>query len=168
MGWVTISTLCVPAEPGKIYVITVTFYGQPPSEFILKPPKSQVVTILFSGGIDALVQVRIRADPVCGESPWPCMQIFFGNRIRVLSGRLHILFLCIALAILRFTCGIILTSTYWVNEVGYSEVNVKDYWEVVASEAITPAGDGIIALSMCYYLWRVRDSEFNRCVRRAY
>ncbi|KAJ7114833.1 hypothetical protein C8R44DRAFT_880903 [Mycena epipterygia] len=51
---------------GKIYVITVTFYGQPPSEVILKPPQSQVATILFSGGIDGLVQVRAGADSTRG------------------------------------------------------------------------------------------------------
>ncbi|KAJ7114887.1 hypothetical protein C8R44DRAFT_880947 [Mycena epipterygia] len=127
-----------------IYVITVTFYGQPPSEFILNPPPAHVLTILFSGGIVALVQ------------------IFFGNRIRVLSGRSYVFFLCIALAVLGFTCDMILVSYYLINNASYSQVDAKEHWEALAAQIISPAGDVLIALSMCYCLWRVRTSEFNR------
>ncbi|KAJ7114886.1 hypothetical protein C8R44DRAFT_880946 [Mycena epipterygia] len=125
-----------------IYLMTVTFYGQPTSEIILNPPQSHIITILLSGGIDAI--------------------IFFGNRIRVLSGRSYVFFLCIALAILRVTIDIILMSSYWINKTGYADVIMKDHWEVVTACAITPGGDMVIALSLCYHLWRVRKSEFNR------
>ncbi|KAJ7114902.1 hypothetical protein C8R44DRAFT_880963 [Mycena epipterygia] len=127
-----------------IYVLTVTLYGQPFSEFILNPPQSHVVTILFSAAIDALVQ------------------IFFGNRIRVLSGHSHVFFLCIALAIARFTCDIILMSNFWIYNAGYTILATKEHWEVLAACVITPAGDIVIAVSMCYCLWRVRNSQFNR------
>ncbi|KAJ7671044.1 hypothetical protein B0H17DRAFT_1183666 [Mycena rosella] len=43
----------------KTYWVTVTTYGRPPSAFIMKPPPSLIGTLVFSGSIDALVQVHI-------------------------------------------------------------------------------------------------------------
>ncbi|KAJ7114909.1 hypothetical protein C8R44DRAFT_880970 [Mycena epipterygia] len=103
-----------------IYVITVTFYGQPPSEFILNLPRSYALTILFSGVIGVIVQ------------------IFFTNRIRVLSGRLYVFLLCIALATLEFICDMIVFSNYWIYNAGYALVDSKEHWA------------------------QVRKSEFNR------
>ncbi|KAJ7114837.1 hypothetical protein C8R44DRAFT_880907 [Mycena epipterygia] len=123
---------------------TICALHGPLSEFALNPRQSLALTILFSGGIDALVQ------------------IFFGNRIRVLSGRSYVFFLCIALAILVFTCDIIVMSNYLIYNASYSILDTKEHWEVLAVCIITPSGDVLIALSMCYCLWRVRTSEFNR------
>ncbi|KAJ7093713.1 hypothetical protein C8R44DRAFT_815018, partial [Mycena epipterygia] len=127
-----------------IYVLTVTFYGEPPSEFILKPPKSQAITILFSGRIDGVVQ------------------IFFGHRVRVLSGRSYVLFLCIALALFGFVCDMILMLNFMIFNARYAQVAAKEPWITLVTQTLTPTGDGIIALSMCYCLWRVRKSEFSR------
>ncbi|KAJ7114858.1 hypothetical protein C8R44DRAFT_984227 [Mycena epipterygia] len=130
-----------------IYNITVTNYGEPPNNFILNPPQSQILTIFFSGTIEALVQ------------------IFFGNRIRVLSGRAYIFFLCIVLAILGFVCDMILLAAFWIPSGGYAQVAAKEHWEVLTTQIVSPAGDMIIALSLCYWLWRVRDTEINRTRR---
>ncbi|KAJ7090513.1 hypothetical protein C8R44DRAFT_818059 [Mycena epipterygia] len=127
-----------------IYSLTVTSYGQPPVDIILKPPQSLPVTLLFSGGIVALVQV------------------FFGNRIRVLSGRPHVFFLCIALAIIRLACDILLMSDFWIYNAGFSVLQSKEHWVVIASCTVSPVGDIVVAVSMSYCLWQLRKSEFNR------
>ncbi|KAJ7146846.1 hypothetical protein C8R44DRAFT_973458 [Mycena epipterygia] len=127
-----------------IYLMTVTFYGEPTSEIILNPPASHILSLVFSGGIDALVQ------------------IFFGNRFRMLSGRPHIFFLCIALAIARFTCDMILMSSFWIYKEGYLALQSKLHWAIVTASTLGPAGDVVVALAMCYYLWRLRKSEFHR------
>ncbi|KAJ7146849.1 hypothetical protein C8R44DRAFT_864567 [Mycena epipterygia] len=150
--WIDRYTLAARTRPydmlstwaGKIYLMTVTFYGQPTSEIMLNPPLSHILSLVFSGGIDALVQ------------------IFFGNRIRMLSGRPHILFLCIALAIARFTDDMILMSSFWIYKGGYLALQSKEHWELVTATILGPTGDGVIALSMYYYLWRLRKSEFHR------
>ncbi|KAJ7114882.1 hypothetical protein C8R44DRAFT_880943 [Mycena epipterygia] len=126
-----------------IYNITVTNYGQPPNNFILNPPQSQILTIFLSSIIEALVQ------------------IFFGNRIRVLSGRMYIFFLCIVLAILGFVCDMILLAAFWIPSGGYAQVAAKEHWEVLTTQIVSPAGDIIIALSLCYWLWRVRNTELS-------
>ncbi|KAJ7086217.1 hypothetical protein C8R44DRAFT_991642 [Mycena epipterygia] len=127
-----------------IYVMTVTFYGEPPNEFILNPPQSHILSILFCGAIEGSVQ------------------IFYGNRIRVLSGRFHVFFLCIALAVMRFTCDMVLMSSFWIYKEGYLALKSKVHWEIVTVQILGPTGDILVALAMCYCLWRLRKSEFHR------
>ncbi|KAJ6523924.1 hypothetical protein DFH09DRAFT_1372341 [Mycena vulgaris] len=123
-----------------IYWITVTTYSRPPNSFIVKPPQSLIVSLLFSAGIDAVVQ------------------LFFGNRIRVLSGRSHVFFLCIAMAALRFICDITLMSTIWVFNAGFTVLESKVHWVMITASTVGPAADIVIALAMCYYLWELRES----------
>ncbi|KAJ6525899.1 hypothetical protein DFH09DRAFT_1188152 [Mycena vulgaris] len=129
----------------SIYWITITTYSRPPNSFIVKPPQSLIVS-LFSAGIDAVVQ------------------IFFGNRIRVLSGRPHVFFLCLAMAALRFICDIALVSTIWVFNAGFTVLESKVHWVMITASTVGPAADIVIALAMCYYLWELRESglRFNR------
>ncbi|KAJ7678630.1 hypothetical protein B0H17DRAFT_1078264 [Mycena rosella] len=129
-----------------IYWITVTTYSRPPNSFILEAPRSLIVTILFSGCIDALVQ------------------LFFGNRIRVLSGRRLVFFLCIAMASLRFVCDLGLMSTIWIFNAGFSVLESKVHWVMITASTVGPAADVVIAVSMCYYLWYLREpgARFNR------
>ncbi|KAJ7114838.1 hypothetical protein C8R44DRAFT_880908 [Mycena epipterygia] len=130
-----------------IYNITVTNYGQPPNNFLLNPTQSQILTLFFSTTIEALVQ------------------IFFGNRIRVLSGHMYIFFLCVVLAILGFVCDMILLAALWIPRGGYAQVAAKEHWEVLTTQIVSPAEDIIIALSLCYWLWRVRNTEADRTRR---
>ncbi|KAJ6555045.1 hypothetical protein DFH09DRAFT_1365995 [Mycena vulgaris] len=132
-----------------IYSITVTFYGQPPEDAFLKPPPSIVATLLFSGTIDALVQ------------------LFFGNRIRVLSGRPIFLVISAAFATLRFVCDITLAARLWIDNAGFTILRTKVLWEMITASSIGPAGDIFIAVVMCHWLWQRRDtgSHFNRTRR---
>ncbi|KAJ7433658.1 hypothetical protein FB451DRAFT_1471954 [Mycena latifolia] len=131
----------------KTYWTTVTSYGRPPYTFMMEPPRSLILTVLFSTGIDALVQV------------------FFANRIRVLSGRRHVFFLCIVLAAAGFTSGMAIIIIIWTSNEGLSIIESKTVrWIGIAAITLVPLGDVLIALSMCYYLWNMRKSgsQFRR------
>ncbi|KAJ7445324.1 hypothetical protein FB451DRAFT_1189243 [Mycena latifolia] len=63
------------SDKHKIYWITVTTHDRPSYAIVAEPPQSLYITLVSSGGIHLL------------------FQLFFGNRIRVLSERLHIFLL---------------------------------------------------------------------------
>ncbi|KAJ7114955.1 hypothetical protein C8R44DRAFT_795102 [Mycena epipterygia] len=130
-----------------IYIMTVTFYGAPPSEHILHQPQSLIAAILFSGIIDSMVQ------------------IFFGHRIRVLSGRPHFFLLLIVLAMTRLACDIVVACGYWVKKLNIEALDYKEHWLVITATTLSPVCDGFIALAMFYCLWKVRNSEFTRTRR---
>ncbi|KAJ7146864.1 hypothetical protein C8R44DRAFT_758369 [Mycena epipterygia] len=130
-----------------IYTMTVTFYGQAPTQHILNPPHTLNITILLSAPINALVQ------------------LFFGNRIRVLSGHWRIMVLCLFLTLLRFTCDVALTIAFWVSPSGFSVLRSNVHWEMITASSVGPVVDGVIAVSMCFCLWRLRRSGFKRTQR---
>ncbi|KAJ7433643.1 hypothetical protein FB451DRAFT_1380243 [Mycena latifolia] len=129
-----------------VYCITVTSYGQAPDAFILQPPRLLIFTLLFTVVIDSLVQV------------------FFSNRIRVLSGRPHVFFLCLTMAVLLFICDMAVIQAVWRSNTGLLVLESKLHWLTIVAIALAPAGDFVIALSMCYYLWHIRESgpQFRR------
>ncbi|KAJ7473181.1 hypothetical protein B0H11DRAFT_2037497 [Mycena galericulata] len=139
-----VNTIC---GLGAIYTMTITFYGHAPNQHILNPPHTLNITILLSAPINALVQ------------------LFFGNRIRVLSGHWHIMVLCVVLTLLRFICDVALTIAFWVSPLGFSVLRANDHWEMITASSVGPAVDGLIAVSMCFCLWRVRRSGFKRTQR---
>ncbi|KAJ7440203.1 hypothetical protein B0H11DRAFT_2099985 [Mycena galericulata] len=139
-----VNTIC---GLGAIYIMTVTFYGHAPNQHILNPPHTLNITILLSAPINALVQ------------------LFFGNRIRVLSGHWHIMVLCVVLTLLRFICDVALTIAFWVSPLGFSVLRANYHWEMITASSVGPAVDGLIAVSMCFCLWRVRGSGFKRTQR---
>ncbi|KAJ7494165.1 hypothetical protein FB451DRAFT_1165045 [Mycena latifolia] len=126
-----------------IYSMTVTFYGHAPSQHILNPPHTLNMTILLSAPINALVQ------------------LFFGNRIRALSGHLHIMVLCLSLTLLRFICDVALTIAFWVSPSGFSVLRSNVHWEMITASSVGPAVDGLIAVPMRFCLWRLRRSGFK-------
>ncbi|KAJ7433644.1 hypothetical protein FB451DRAFT_1380244 [Mycena latifolia] len=137
---------CNEVDENKVYCTTVTSYGQAPDAFILQPPRSLIFTLLFTAGIDSLVQV------------------FFGNRIRVLSGRPHVFFLCLTIAVLEFICDMVLMTAIWKSNMGLLIIQSKAHWIAIMSATLVPVGDFVMALSMCYSLWNIRESgsQFRR------
>lgn len=89
------------------------------------------------------------------------IQIFFGNRIRVLSGRPHVFILCVAMAGFRMICDIILLANIWTHDGGLLIIATKARWEMITASSVGPAADFVIAFSMCYCLWCLRKSQFN-------
>ncbi|KAJ6554755.1 hypothetical protein B0H19DRAFT_1377487 [Mycena capillaripes] len=100
-----------------IYSMTVTFYGRPASQHILSPPHTLNITILLSAPIHALVQ------------------LFFGNRIRILSGHWHIMVLCLFLTLLRFICDVALTIATWVSPSAFSALRSNVHWEMITASS---------------------------------
>ncbi|KAJ7433652.1 hypothetical protein FB451DRAFT_1196028 [Mycena latifolia] len=133
-------------DENQVYSITVTSYSRTPDAFIFHPPRSLILTLLFTAVLNLLVQV------------------FFANRIRVLSGWPHIFLLCLAMAALRFICNMALIPAIWRSNTGI--LVIESTWYLMASlgVALAPVGDSVIALSMCYYLWNTRESgsQFRR------
>ncbi|KAJ6597894.1 hypothetical protein B0H10DRAFT_1959646 [Mycena sp. CBHHK59/15] len=97
---------------------------------------------------------------VSGTRPYPTnsmVQIFFGNRIQVLSGHLHVVFLCFFLTLLRFICEAGLMVAFWVSGAGFSVLHSNFRWEMTPASSMGPAIDLIIVI--CGAL----DLILNRC-----
>ncbi|KAJ7652213.1 hypothetical protein B0H17DRAFT_958089 [Mycena rosella] len=123
-----------------LYSINVTFYGQP--QYLDSPPHSLEVTILFSAPIYTIVQ------------------IFFANRVRVLSGRWLVPTICWFITLLRAAC----TFSLFGITLGVpllSELKVKWEWLIATGLCLGVAVDGIVAVSMCYCLGRLGSLSLN-------
>ncbi|KAJ7686380.1 hypothetical protein B0H17DRAFT_716844 [Mycena rosella] len=100
------------------------------------------MTLLFSAPIYALVQ------------------LFFANRVRVLSGRTSLLLLCSLLTLLRFACS--LGMLVLTLRQGLAILHLRYRWLMAAGLALGASVDVIIAVSMCCCLWQLRSSMFQR------
>ncbi|KAJ6579980.1 hypothetical protein DFH09DRAFT_1275734 [Mycena vulgaris] len=123
-----------------VFTLSVTFYGQP--AHIAAPPHSLQTTLLFSAPIYALVQ------------------IFFANRVRVLSGRSLVMIVCCFLTLLRFTCSMAMLVLTMIQ--GLAILQVRYRWLMAAGLSLGATVDLVIAVSMCACLWELRHSMFQR------
>ncbi|KAJ7320880.1 hypothetical protein DFH08DRAFT_388800 [Mycena albidolilacea] len=123
-----------------IYSLTVTFFGHP--EQIFTPPETFYFTILCSSLITTAVQ------------------IFFANRIRVFSGRKLVPAISCIMSCLYFggmLAALILLCVHRTLAV------LETYrWLASTIFALTAVIDMLIAISMCYWLGRVRNSDFPK------
>ncbi|KAJ7892398.1 hypothetical protein B0H13DRAFT_2529218 [Mycena leptocephala] len=117
------------------YELTVTFYCQP--QHLEVPPYSLEMSIIFAA------------------------LMFFANRIRVLSGKWLIPIFCWTLAILRFIANCALFGVQWANP-NVTTMETRFKWLQSTTLAIAMVTDITIALSMCYWLWKIRQSRFKR------
>ncbi|KAJ7091080.1 hypothetical protein C8R44DRAFT_817719 [Mycena epipterygia] len=127
-----------------LYFMTIKFYGHP--EHIGSPPISLILTDLFTPIISIIVQT------------------FFALRVRVVSKRWPIPILCFVLNFVRFVANIgFVVKLLQHPEFSYAVTTL--HWLVTLANSIAPAVDIIIAGSLCYFLWQVRDSEFHHTKR---
>ncbi|KAJ7094380.1 hypothetical protein C8R44DRAFT_384962 [Mycena epipterygia] len=124
-----------------LYSVTVTFYGQP--QHIADPPLSLILTTLFSPVIVIIVQT------------------FFAIRVGVLSARWLIPGLCCILNFVRLAANLGLVVEL-VKHSSFSFAVEKLHWLVLITTSIGPSVDLILAASLCYCLWRVRDLQQTR------
>ncbi|KAJ7785246.1 hypothetical protein DFH07DRAFT_763844 [Mycena maculata] len=119
---------------------TVTFYGQP--SHIDSPPISEEITILFSALIYTVVQA------------------FFANRVRILSGGWYLMALAYFLGLLRLIAHIVIVGLFLY----YSNIAfvLKWRWLVSTSLSLDLAVDLLITASLCYCLWKLRSSDFEK------
>ncbi|KAJ7302612.1 hypothetical protein DFH08DRAFT_826495 [Mycena albidolilacea] len=111
-------------------------------DHISDPPHSLQMTLMFSAPIYAVVQV------------------FFANRVRIVSGHCNIMLLCCFLSLLRFACSmgmLVVTLQH-----GLAILQVKYRWLMAAGLSLGATVDVIIAVSMCCCLWQLRRSMFHR------
>ncbi|KAJ7027090.1 hypothetical protein C8F04DRAFT_1399643 [Mycena alexandri] len=124
----------------NLYSQTVTFYGQ--VQYISSPPRSEDVTILFAALIYSIAQT------------------FFANRLRILSGRWHIMAVVCFLNLLRFGASMGCLAMLIL----YSRVSIllQIRWLVTTALGLGLAVDLMITVSMCHYLQKLRSSESQR------
>ncbi|KAJ7779714.1 hypothetical protein B0H16DRAFT_1499657 [Mycena metata] len=127
-----------------VYTVTVTFYGQP--QEIDVPQHSLVVTILFSATIYTIVQV------------------FFANRIRVISGKWPLTVVCWIISVLRAVCTFAMFGIL-MHIAHLSQVATNYKWVMITGLSLGVGVDVIIATAMCYCLWRIRDSGVSATKR---
>ncbi|KAJ7777015.1 hypothetical protein B0H16DRAFT_1504070 [Mycena metata] len=120
-----------------LYLQTVTFYGNP--THILRPPPSEDIILLFAGLIYTFVQ------------------IFFANRVRILSGRPYIMAVACVLGLLRVVGHMALLALL----LRYIRVTILLEWRwlVITSLSLDLSMDILITASLCYYFWRIRSEH---------
>ncbi|KAJ7073094.1 hypothetical protein C8F01DRAFT_1106145 [Mycena amicta] len=119
-----------------LYQMVVTFYGQ--VQHIFNPPHSLEMTVLFSAGINLVVQS------------------FFAYRIYTLSKSIFIPVVCSILTLARFTFNMLMLVEFWESS-GFAIFQTKLKWLMLCVSAIGPSVDVLIATSLCFYLWRIRS-----------
>ncbi|KAJ7479197.1 hypothetical protein FB451DRAFT_1451096 [Mycena latifolia] len=124
-----------------VYSMTVTFYGQP--QHIEHPSFSFVLTLFFHSLLSAIVPT------------------FFAFRVRVLLMRWPITILCCFLNLVRLLSNLALLGELWRDE-EVVLVETKLAWVVITASAVGPVVDIIIAVSLCYALWRFKNPDFKR------
>ncbi|KAJ7777013.1 hypothetical protein B0H16DRAFT_1504051 [Mycena metata] len=120
-----------------LYSQTVTFYGSP--SHVLSPPPSEDITVLFAALIYTIVQ------------------IFFANRVRILSGRPYIMTIACILGLLRLVGHMAILALL----LRYIRVTILLEWRwlVITSLSLDLSMDILITASLCYYFWRIRSEH---------
>ncbi|KAF7349690.1 O-methylsterigmatocystin oxidoreductase [Mycena sanguinolenta] len=108
-------------------------------QYINDPPHSIEMTILFSAPIYFIVQV------------------FFANRIRILSGQWTMTIICWVLTLIRAvgTFGMLGVA---LNLHQLSDLKVNFKWLMASALSLGMTVDVLVALSMCFCLWRMRSN----------
>ncbi|KAJ7116033.1 hypothetical protein C8R44DRAFT_793968 [Mycena epipterygia] len=128
-----------------VYSLTVTFYGQP--EHIEAPPNSLGISLLFSALITELVQM------------------FFANRIRVLSGgHLIIPIICVMMASTHLVSSCAITAIS-IHLGSLSVIQVRFRWILMIAVIASTISDVLIASSLCYWLWHFRKNGLKQTRR---
>ncbi|KDR69189.1 hypothetical protein GALMADRAFT_230723 [Galerina marginata CBS 339.88] len=123
-----------------VYTWTITEYGHPEA-LTVRPPPSISATILIGAFIG------------------PSVQIFFADRVRVLSqGRLIIPIFCWTAAIVLVAIEIFISfQAFRCSNVSSFEIEWR--WWIIASLGLSAAIDIVEAVSICFYLGRLRSQS---------
>ncbi|KAJ6539605.1 hypothetical protein B0H19DRAFT_366553 [Mycena capillaripes] len=126
-----------------IYKLAVTFVGPDQGEHLLQPPQTIYITLIFSPLITTTVQ------------------IFFANRIRLFSGKWLVPVLCWIMAVLVMVFSVAMVVILCIHDT-VLVLSLQFRWLMALTLALTTAADALIAVSMCFWLWNVRRSGFEK------
>ncbi|KAJ7677534.1 hypothetical protein B0H17DRAFT_944775 [Mycena rosella] len=124
-----------------IYSMTVTFYGQP--EHLADPPPTLALTLVSEIIIVAVVQ------------------IYFINRIRLVSKKWFLPALCLILTLLRFGACVAMLAVVLINA-NLFILSERFRWLMCTSLGSGTAVDVLVTAALCYYLWQARASQFRK------
>ncbi|KAJ6464048.1 hypothetical protein C8R45DRAFT_1107621 [Mycena sanguinolenta] len=144
------------------YSWSITFYGRSPQEMLIHPSRLLLVGFLFSSLSRTVIEV--------GSSLWYFFtvpdgsQLFFANRIRVLSKNHYIVLLCLVLTMSCLVGSVVLVAKIWTSPVGLIFLKSKLEWGMVVFTSVDPLADILITFYMCFHLWRLRraGTQFKR------
>ncbi|KAJ6522406.1 hypothetical protein B0H19DRAFT_1086152 [Mycena capillaripes] len=137
-----------------IYSMTVTFYGQP--EHLASPPPTLASTLVSETVIVAVVQI---SEP-------EKMQIYFINRIRLVSKKWLLPALCSILTLFRAGACVAMLAVVLLNS-NLFILSERFRWLMCASLGSGTAVDVLVTVALCYYLWQARASRFKKTRRMA-
>ncbi|KAJ7780982.1 hypothetical protein B0H16DRAFT_1877790 [Mycena metata] len=127
----------------SIYTLAVTLAAACNPEILLTPPITMYITIVFSPLITSTVQ------------------IFFANRIRLFSGKWLVPVLSWIMAILGLVFSFAMVAILCIHNT-VTVLQDQFRWLMSLSLILTTVTDVLIAGSMCYWLWNVRSSGFQK------
>ncbi|KAF7304053.1 Saposin B-type domain-containing protein [Mycena indigotica] len=120
-----------------IYGMFVTFYGQ--IGHLADPPHSIAFTVLFSAIINLLIQS------------------YFALRIHTLSRSWLIPSICSSLTLARFVFNMFMLVGFWRSS-GFVVFQTSLRWLMLCVSVIGPCVDVLTAASLCFYLWKLRET----------
>ncbi|KAJ6564716.1 hypothetical protein B0H19DRAFT_1259133 [Mycena capillaripes] len=129
-----------------IYSMTVTFYGQP--QHLANPPPTLASTLVSETVIVAVVQ------------------IYFINRIRLVSKKWLLPALCSILTLFRAGACVAMLAVVLINA-NLFILSERFRWLMCASLGSGTAVDVLVTFALCYYLWQARASRFKKTRRMA-
>jgi hypothetical protein len=141
--------------------MSVVQFGHP--EAFVRSPDSLNATIVFSGVIGPLVQVRASNIIVLFNEPsvTKIFQVFFADRVRIVSGKKHIAIVCWFLSSLRFI-GSIFAAVKGFQMVTLAQYEAEWKWLLTTVLAVGAAVDVTVAVSLCYYLNQQKTGSLKR------
>ncbi|KAJ7206276.1 hypothetical protein GGX14DRAFT_457512 [Mycena pura] len=130
-----------------IYALTVTFFGHP--EHVRAPPRTLYFTLVVSALTTTITDV------------------FFANRIRVISQRWPIAIICWTLTFLELLANAGMIAIFCTNISGVSVLQVQYRWLMSTALVMSALVDVLITATLCYYLLHVRNSTLEKTRRIA-
>ncbi|KAF8214869.1 hypothetical protein K438DRAFT_1749940 [Mycena galopus ATCC 62051] len=124
-----------------IYSMTVTFYGQP--EHLANPPPTLALTLVSETIIVAVVQ------------------LYFINRIRLVSKKWFLPALCSILTLFRFGACVAMLAVVLINA-NLFILSERFRWLMCASLGSGTGVDVLVTTALCYHLWQARASRFRK------
>lgn len=148
-----------------MYSWIILQYGNP-SFLIQRPPPTLTITILISAFVGPVVQVRIKfhldASPKINWSAIYYNQTFLAERIRLVSeGRILVPIICWVSSLALFVMEIFL-YVQGERSASLPAFQAKCRWVITAVLGLSAAVDVLEAVSLCYYLNKMRKLSMGR------
>ncbi|KAJ7638169.1 hypothetical protein FB45DRAFT_396806 [Roridomyces roridus] len=132
-----------------LYSTTVIHFGD--GDNVLLINKAIGLSLIISAVVGMLQPMYILSDSV--PSLGPGVQIFFANRVRVLSDRILIPIICWFLSFVR-AISLLAVCAATIATPFIPDFKAKWFWLVLSSIAVSTTVDMVVAAALCGLLWQ--------------